>query len=58
MSEFGDLIQEFVEESLEHLKNIEEDIIIIEQGSADNELINRVFREVHYIKGGASFLGL
>ncbi|MGE5340168.1 MAG: chemotaxis protein CheW [Candidatus Omnitrophota bacterium] len=58
MSEFGDLIPEFVEESLEHLKNIEEDIIIIEQGSADHELINRVFRAVHSIKGGSSFLGL
>jgi chemotaxis signal transduction protein/HPt (histidine-containing phosphotransfer) domain-containing protein len=58
MSEFGDLIPEFVEESLEHLKNIEEDIIIIEQGSADSELINRVFRAVHSIKGGSSFLGL
>ena len=58
MSEFGDLIPEFVEESLEHLKNIEEDIIIIEQGSADNEIINRVFRAVHSIKGGSSFLGL
>jgi chemotaxis signal transduction protein/HPt (histidine-containing phosphotransfer) domain-containing protein len=58
MSEFGDLIPEFVEESLEHLKNIEEDIIIIEQGTADNELINRVFRAVHSIKGGSSFLGL
>lgn len=58
MSEFSDLIPEFVEESLEHLKNIEEDIIIIEQGTADNELINRVFRAVHSIKGGSSFLGL
>lgn len=58
MSDFADLIPEFVEESLEHLKNIEEDIIIIEQGSADNELINRVFRAVHSIKGGSSFLGL
>jgi chemotaxis signal transduction protein/HPt (histidine-containing phosphotransfer) domain-containing protein len=58
MSEFGDLIPEFVEESLEHLKNIEEDIIVIEQGSADKELINRVFRAVHSIKGGSSFLGL
>lgn len=58
MSEFGDLIPEFVEESLEHLKNIEEDIIIIEQGSADSDLINRVFRAVHSIKGGSSFLGL
>jgi chemotaxis signal transduction protein/HPt (histidine-containing phosphotransfer) domain-containing protein len=58
MGEFSDLIPEFVEESLEHLKNIEEDIIIIEQGTADNELINRVFRAVHSIKGGSSFLGL
>ncbi len=58
MSDFADLIPEFVEESLEHLKHIEEDIIIIEQGSADSELINRVFRAVHSIKGGSSFLGL
>ncbi len=58
MGEFSDLIPEFVEESLEHLKNIEEDIIIIEQGTADNDLINRVFRAVHSIKGGSSFLGL
>jgi chemotaxis signal transduction protein/HPt (histidine-containing phosphotransfer) domain-containing protein len=58
MGEFGDLIPEFVEESLEHLKNIEEDIILIEHGTVDNELINRVFRAVHSIKGGSSFLGL
>ena len=57
MSDLGDLIPEFVEESLEHLENIEEDIIIIRQGSADKELINRVFRTVHSIKGGSSFLG-
>jgi chemotaxis signal transduction protein/HPt (histidine-containing phosphotransfer) domain-containing protein len=58
MSEFGDLVPEFVEESLEHLKNIEEDIIVIEGGSQDSELINRVFRAVHSVKGGSSFLGL
>lgn len=58
MSEFGDLIPEFVEESLEHLKNIEEDIIQIEAGTSDNELINRVFRAVHSVKGGSSFMGL
>lgn len=58
MSEFDDLIPEFIEESMEHLKNIEEDIILIENGSADKELINKVFRAVHSIKGGSSFLGL
>jgi two-component system chemotaxis sensor kinase CheA len=57
MSDLGDLIPEFVEESLEHLRNIEEDIIIIQQGSGDKRLINRVFRAVHSIKGGSSFLG-
>ncbi len=58
MNEMVDLIPEFVEESFEHLKHIEEDIILIEQGEADKELINRVFRAVHSIKGGSSFLGL
>ena len=58
MNEMVDLIPEFVEESFEHLKTIEEDIILIEQGEADKELINRVFRAVHSIKGGSSFLGL
>jgi two-component system chemotaxis sensor kinase CheA len=58
MSEFGDLIPEFVEESLEHLKNIEAGLVVIEQGSTDKELLNRLFRAVHSIKGGSSFLGL
>ncbi len=58
MGAFSDLIPEFVEESLEHLENIEEDIILIEQGSADSDLINRVFQAVHSIKGSSSFLGL
>ena len=58
MGEFNDLIPEFIEESLEHLKSIEEDIIILEKGAADNGLINRVFRVVRSIKSGSSFLGL
>ncbi len=58
MGELNDLIPEFIEESLEHLKNIEEDIIILEKGAADNELLNRVFRVVHSIKDGSTFLGL
>ncbi|MCX6580384.1 MAG: chemotaxis protein CheW [Candidatus Aminicenantes bacterium] len=58
MKELSDLIPEYVEESLEYLGNIEDDIILIEQGSVDNDLIDRVSRVVHSIKGGASFLGL
>ncbi|MDQ1354101.1 MAG: purine-binding chemotaxis protein CheW [Acidobacteriota bacterium] len=58
MKELSDLIPEFVEESLEHLGNIDDDINIMQQGSLDNDLIDRVSRVVHSIKGGASFLGL
>jgi two-component system chemotaxis sensor kinase CheA len=58
MGEFNDLIPEFIDESLDHLKNIEKDIIILEKRATDNELISRVFRVVHSIKGGSSFLGL
>ena len=58
MRDFNDLIPAFVEESLEHLKNIEENITAIEQGNQDIKLVNRVFRKLHSVKGGASFLGL
>lgn len=58
MKELSDLIPEYVEESLEHLGNIEDDIILMQQGHVDNDLIDRVSRVVHSIKGGASFLGL
>ncbi len=58
MKELSDLIPEYVEESLEHLGNIENDIILMQQGNVDDDLIDRVSRVVHSIKGGASFLSL
>ena len=50
----------FVEESREHLETIEGDLLEIEQqgDNLDEELINKVFRAAHSIKGGAGFLGL
>ena len=50
----------YVEESVEHLANIENDLLAIEQGGADidEELVNKVFRAAHSIKGGAGFMGL
>ncbi|MDR3557508.1 MAG: chemotaxis protein CheW [Syntrophobacteraceae bacterium] len=61
MSGFEDDLQkEFVAEALEHLANIEADLLTIEEGGAniDEELVNKVFRAAHSIKGGSSFLGL
>ncbi|WP_025322180.1 hybrid sensor histidine kinase/response regulator [Deferrisoma camini] len=53
-------LQMYVEESLDHLEDIESDLLAIEQAGAgaDEELVNKVFRAAHSIKGGAGFLGL
>lgn len=50
----------FVEESKEHLDGIETDLLAIEEAGAniDTDLVNKVFRAVHSLKGGAGFLGL
>lgn len=50
----------YVEESQEHLADIENDLLAIEDGGAeiDEDLVNRVFRAAHSIKGGAGFMGL
>jgi len=52
--------QAFVDESLEHLSSIETDLLLIEERGADIDetVVNKVFRTVHSIKGGAGFLGL
>jgi two-component system chemotaxis sensor kinase CheA len=50
----------FVEESREHLSTLEEDILGLESdGQAINDdLVNKVFRVAHSIKGTAGFLSL
>jgi len=53
-------LQMYVEESREHLEDIENDLLAIEEAgeNIDEELVNKVFRAAHSIKGGAGFLGL
>ncbi len=53
-------LQMYVEEAGEHLEDIESDLLTIEQNGADldEDLVNKVFRAAHSIKGGAGFLGL
>ncbi len=52
-----DILSDFVSESREHLSAIEPDLLALEQQgvSAGAEVINRVFRAIHSIKGGAGF---
>jgi len=55
-----ELLQMFFEESKEHLDGIESDFLDIEEmgEDLDVELVNKVFRAIHSVKGGAGFLGL
>lgn len=54
------LLEEFAVESQEHLADIESDLLAIEAGGADvdPDLVNKVFRAVHSVKGASGFLGL
>jgi two-component system chemotaxis sensor kinase CheA len=55
-----ELLKEFINESREHLTTIEADLLAIEEGGADIdvELVNKVFRAAHSIKGASGFFGL
>ena len=59
-SEDDEILQAFIEESVEHLADIENDLLAIERRGADidEERVNKVFRAAHSIKGGAGFMGL
>ncbi|BBO81664.1 hybrid sensor histidine kinase/response regulator [Desulfosarcina ovata] len=53
-------LQMYLEESIEHLADIESDLLAIEEAGADidEDLVNKVYRAAHSIKGGAGFMGL
>ncbi|MGM0461281.1 MAG: chemotaxis protein CheW [Fibrobacterota bacterium] len=54
-----DVYQLFLEESLEYMEEVEKDLLAMEENkTSDPEQINRVFRAVHTIKGGAGFFNL
>jgi two-component system chemotaxis sensor kinase CheA len=55
----AELLQAFLEEAREHLDGIEGDLIQLESSAqVDDDLVNKVFRAVHSVKGAAGFFGL
>ncbi|MBF0197415.1 MAG: chemotaxis protein CheW [Planctomycetes bacterium] len=60
MSHNEEVMADLIEESLEHLENIEPDFMEMESsGDATSpDLVNRVFRAMHSIKGGFGFFGI
>lgn len=52
------LVLDFISEANEHLENAESALLELENHPDDGELINRIFRGFHTIKGMAGFLNL
>lgn len=58
-SEDAELLNVFLEEAREHLGGIEGDLLSLESAATpDAEVVNKIFRAVHSVKGGAGFFGL
>lgn len=53
----GDLLNEYVIESLDHITNAEGSLLELESNPEDREQIDVVFRAYHTIKGTSGFLG-
>ena len=60
MTDEDGLLASFVEESQQYLSSIESDLLGLEQGGkcVDSEVLNRIFRQIHSIKGTSGFFGL
>jgi len=54
----GELLKEYVIESREHLNNIEQGALFLEEHPQDADTLHSVFRSFHTFKGGAGFLNL
>ena len=52
-----ELLEGFLAETTELLEKLDDDLIALEKTSDDTELMNRIFRSIHTIKGASSFLG-
>lgn len=59
-SENDELLDAFVTEANENLVDVENDFLLIEEAGAniDQDLVNKVFRGIHSMKGTSGFLGL
>ena len=52
------LVMDFVNEAMEHIETAEAALLELETKPGDNEVLNKIFRGFHTIKGMAGFLNL
>jgi len=56
MDEFQEILQDFLIESFELIEQLDQDLVELENTPEDLELLNRIFRVAHTVKGASSFL--
>ncbi len=56
--EMKEIVESFIEESKEILENLNSDLVELENNPKDDELLNKIFRSFHTLKGTSGFLGL
>src|SRR5665647_1583071 len=52
-----ELLEGFLAETTELLEKLDDDLVALEKSSDDVDLLNRIFRSIHTVKGASSFLG-
>jgi two-component system, chemotaxis family, sensor kinase CheA len=56
-NEMAEILDSFLVETKEIFERLGQDLLVLEKGSANPELLNTIFRAVHTVKGTSSFLG-
>src|SRR3954447_24496631 len=56
VEDLGEIVGEFLMESHENLDQIDRDLVGLEQDPGSRDLISRIFRAIHTIKGTSGFL--
>ncbi|MGE4399981.1 MAG: chemotaxis protein CheW [Campylobacterales bacterium] len=56
MDELQEILQDFLIEAFEMIEQLDQDLVELEQRPEDLDLLNRIFRVAHTIKGSSSFL--
>lgn len=56
MDEMQEILEDFLIEAFEMIEQLDQDLIELEHNPGDLDLLNRIFRVAHTIKGSSSFL--
>ena len=56
MDDIQEILEDFLVEAFELIEQIDQDLVELENNPEDLELLNRIFRVAHTVKGSSSFL--